>query len=80
MIRHDRGDGAAFDETRVGSITLRFVYGITRRWKHGVEHLDALGVPHSGIQEEHGPAGPLIVLRDPDNIQLKLTAGWQLTA
>jgi glyoxylase I family protein len=34
--------------------------------------LDALDVPHSGVQEERG--GPLIVLRDPDNIQLELWA------
>jgi catechol 2,3-dioxygenase-like lactoylglutathione lyase family enzyme len=35
-------------------------------------HLDGLGIAHSGIQEESG--GPLIVFRDPDNIQLELWA------
>jgi hypothetical protein len=37
-----------------------------------VGHLDALGVKHSAIQEELG--GPLVVFRDPDNIQLELHA------
>ena len=36
-----------------------------------------MGVEHSGIQEENG--GPLIVFRDPDNIQLELWAfSWDL--
>ena len=33
------------------------------------QHLDDLGVAHSGVLEEQ--AGPLIVFRDPDNIQLE---------
>jgi catechol 2,3-dioxygenase-like lactoylglutathione lyase family enzyme len=41
------------------------------------KHLDQLGIAHSGVQEERG--GPLIVLRDPDNIQLELWAfDWDL--
>jgi hypothetical protein len=34
--------------------------------------LDRIGVPHSGIKEENG--GPLLTLRDPDNIQVELWA------
>ena len=42
------------------------------------KRLDALGVTHSGVQDVQGDrGGPLIVLRDPDNIQIELTAGWQ---
>jgi hypothetical protein len=42
--------------------------------------LDALGVTHSGVQDVQGDrGGPLIVLRDPDNIQIELTAGWHLS-
>ena len=37
-----------------------------------VQHLDRLGVRHSGIKEENG--GPLVTLRDPDNIQIELWA------
>jgi glyoxylase I family protein len=36
------------------------------------KHLDDLGIAHSGVQEENG--GPLIVFRDPDNIQLEVWA------
>jgi hypothetical protein len=35
-------------------------------------HLDRLGIPHSGIKDENG--GPLLTLRDPDDIQLELHA------
>jgi glyoxylase I family protein len=42
------------------------------------QHLDALGMTHSGVQDLNGKrGGPLIVLRDPDNIQIELTPGWQ---
>jgi glyoxylase I family protein len=44
------------------------------------ERLDSLGVMHSGVQNIQGNrGGPLIVLRDPDNIQVELTAGWHLS-
>jgi hypothetical protein len=43
-------------------------------------HLDSLGATHSGVQDIQGNrGGPLIVLRDPDNIQVELTAGWHLS-
>ena len=45
---------------------------IGRRSRAWAQHLDELGITHSGVQEERG--GPLIVLRDPDNIQLELWA------
>jgi hypothetical protein len=35
-------------------------------------------VQHSGVQDVRGQrAGPFIVLRDPDNIQIELAACWQ---
>ena len=80
LLVHDEGDGAAFDERRVGLDHLALHvrdYGTLEEW---AAHLDARGVLHSGIQDAHGTTGgPLIVLRDPDNIQLELTAGWQLS-
>jgi hypothetical protein len=54
------------------------VSAILRTLEAWAAHLDALGVQHTGIQDAEGnTGGPLIVLRDPDNIQLELTAGWQ---
>lgn len=37
-----------------------------------MKHLDQLGIPHSAVKEEKG--GPLMTLRDPDNIQVELWA------
>ena len=67
---HPRSD--RFDERAVGldHFALRVPSRATlEAW---AEHLDAIGVDHSGVQEENG--GPLIVLRDPDNIQIELWA------
>jgi glyoxylase I family protein len=77
LLMHDGGDRAAFDERRVGLDHLALQvrdYATLEAW---ASHLDARGVQHSGIQDAEGKTGgPCIVLRDPDNIQLELTAGW----
>ena len=39
------------------------------RW---VGHLDALGVPHSGIKAPDYSTAAMVTFRDPDNIQLEL--------
>ena len=54
------------------STTLRCECLTGLRWKRGRSIFEDLGVAHSGVQEENG--GPVIVLRDPDNIQLELWA------
>jgi catechol 2,3-dioxygenase-like lactoylglutathione lyase family enzyme len=80
LLLHDHGDTAAFDERRVGLDHLAFHVRDPSALEVWAAHLDALGVEHSGIQDhERTTGGPLIVLRDPDNIQLELTAGWQPT-
>ncbi len=77
-ISHDQGEAGTFDERRVGLDHLAFHVGDLATLELWAAHLDALGVHHSGVQDLHGQhGGPLIVLRDPDNIQLELTAGWQ---
>jgi len=38
-----------------------------------VAHFDRVGVAHSPIAED--PFGPVLVFRDPDNIQLELVVG-----
>jgi len=78
-IAHDNVDSGAFDERRVGLDHVAFRIGDLATLTAWREHLDALGVAHSGIQDAAGKrGGPLIVLRDPDNIQIELTAGWHL--
>ena len=58
LLVHDAGDSAAFDERRVGLDHLAFRIRDYRTLEAWAEHLDALGVAHSGIQDTQGPAGP----------------------
>jgi glyoxylase I family protein len=70
VMTHATGGKDQFDERAVGLDHLAFRVGNRAALEEWAKHLDALGVSHSGVQEERG--GPLIVLRDPDNIQLEL--------
>jgi catechol 2,3-dioxygenase-like lactoylglutathione lyase family enzyme len=79
-IVHTEGDGSAFDERRVGLDHVAFRVSDLAALETWANHLDSLGVTHSGVQDIQGNrGGPLIVLRDPDNIQVELTAGWHLS-
>jgi glyoxylase I family protein len=61
-----------FDERAVGLDHFALRVPDRAALEAWAKHLDDLGIAHSGIQEETG--GPLIVFRDPDNIQLELQA------
>jgi catechol 2,3-dioxygenase-like lactoylglutathione lyase family enzyme len=77
-ITHQEGEVRSFDERRVGLDHVAFQVDDLAVLEAWAEHLDALGVTHTGTQDlDGGLGGPLIVLRDPDNIQIELTAGWQ---
>jgi glyoxylase I family protein len=66
-----------FDERAVGLDHLALRVPDRDALEAWGRHLDGLGVAHSGLKEENG--GPLIGLRDPDNIQLELWAfDWDL--
>ena len=70
LLVHNSPASSRFDERAVGldHFALRVLDRPTlEEW---AEHLDRIGVPHSGIKEEIG--GPLITLRDPDNVQVEL--------
>lgn len=78
-LTHAEGDCSAFDERRVGLDHVAFHVSDFDALNAWASRLDALGVGHSGVQDVQGDrGGPLIVLRDPDNIQIELTAGWHL--
>jgi catechol 2,3-dioxygenase-like lactoylglutathione lyase family enzyme len=67
---HEASQGELFSETRTGLDHASF--GVPSRaaldaWQ---AHLDALGVEHSAISDQR--YGSVLVLRDPDNIQLEL--------
>ncbi len=72
FVQHDAGDGTDFSELRVGLDHLAFAVESRAELQAWVEHLDARGVEHSPIQDM--PYGSVVVLRDPDNIQLELIA------
>lgn len=79
-VMHAEGDSSAFDEHKVGLDHVAFRVGDLADLEVWATHLDALGVTHSGVEDIQGSrGGPLIVLRDPDNIQIELTAGWHLS-
>ncbi len=75
------GQGGAsddrFDEFRVGLDHLSFSVGSRKELDRAVQVLDQRGVPHGAI-EDMGKEFGLYVLafRDPDNIQLELTAAY----
>jgi glyoxylase I family protein len=66
-----------FDEFRVGLDHISFSAGSRDELERAVQLLDQHSVPHGPI-EDLGPALGLytLVFRDPDNIQLELTAAY----
>jgi catechol 2,3-dioxygenase-like lactoylglutathione lyase family enzyme len=72
LVVHDGGVGDRFDERVVGLDHFALKVRDRPTLEEWATHLDQLGLPHSGIQEENG--GPLITLRDPDNVQVELWA------
>lgn len=72
LMTHAQGVNGRFDEHVVGLDHLALNVRDRSTLDEWGKHLDLLGVEHSGIKEENG--GPLITLRDPDNIQLELHA------
>jgi len=72
LMEHDDPANDCFDERSVGLDHIAFNVRDRPALEAWARHLDELGVAHSGIKEENG--GPLITLRDPNNIQLELQA------
>jgi catechol-2,3-dioxygenase len=72
LMAHDNAVSDRFDERAVGLDHFAFNVRDRSTLEAWATHLHELGVAHSGIKEENG--GPLITLRDPDNIQLELHA------
>lgn len=71
--RASRGD--RFDENRIGLDHLSFTVASRADLEDAVRLLDKRRVPHSEIRDL-GPAFgiDILIFRDPDNIQLELTA------
>jgi glyoxylase I family protein len=69
---HDANAGEDFAESRTGLDHFAFVVSGPDELARWQARFDELGVDHSEIKES--PYGGLIVLRDPDNIQLEVFA------
>ena len=69
-MQHTNGIPNRFDERAVGLDHLALRVPDRAALEAWAKRLDDLGVEHSGVVDES--AGPLIVFRDPDNIQLEL--------
>ena len=72
FMTHTKPGVQTFDERNVGLDHLALRVADRAALQAWATHLDGHGVAHSGIQEEQ--AGPVLVFRDPDNIQLELWA------
>jgi catechol 2,3-dioxygenase-like lactoylglutathione lyase family enzyme len=75
LSAHRANPGAPASESRCGLDHLAFNVPDAGALPAWMEHLDDLGVAHSDVKET--PLGKLVVLRDPDNIQLEVYAPKQ---
>jgi glyoxylase I family protein len=66
--------GDRFDENRVGLDHLSFGVGSRAELDDAVRTFDAQGVPHGEIKTLAGFGIYVLPFRDPDNIQVELTA------
>ncbi|RMB60202.1 VOC family protein [Tessaracoccus antarcticus] len=72
LTQHHPGSGHPFDPTNPGLDHLGFSCGSRDALSQWVDHLDALGVVHSGVQDaEYGSA---LSFKDPDGNALEFFA------
>ncbi|ADP84372.1 Glyoxalase/bleomycin resistance protein/dioxygenase [Pseudofrankia inefficax] len=75
LTQHRDGDGGSFDETRVGLDHLAFAVANRDELDRWARRLADSGVIHSAVAPANSiPGAAVLVLRDPDNIQLELFA------
>ena len=72
LMAHSNPASDRFDERAVGLDHIALRVPDRAALEAWAQHLDDRGVAHSGVQEEQ--AGPVLVFRDPDNIQLEFWA------
>jgi catechol 2,3-dioxygenase-like lactoylglutathione lyase family enzyme len=77
FVQHPSRITDRFDERAIGLDHFALRVPDRAALEAWARHLDDRGIEHSGVKEENG--GPLIVFRDPDDIQLELWAfSWDL--
>ena len=60
-----------FDERRIGLDHVEFLVATRAALDDWTEHLDQIGLAHSGVKEPEYGSAAMVTLRDPDNIQLE---------
>jgi len=73
LCQHSANRGERFQETVTGLDHLSLAVADVAALRAWIEHFDRVGVAHSPIAED--PFGPVLVFRDPDDIQLELVVG-----
>lgn len=73
-LRPVAAKGDAFDENRVGLDHLSFNLETRAELNEAIKKLDERGVPHGEVNELTSFGICVLPFRDPDNIQLELTA------
>jgi glyoxylase I family protein len=66
--------GDCFDENRIGLDHISFTVGSRDDLEHAARFLTEKGVPHGEIKDLAGFQIYVLAFRDPDNIQVELTA------
>ena len=75
--RGPAANGDRFDEQRVGLDHLSFSVASREELDRAMQILDQRGVPHGTVEDMGQDFGMFVLaLRDPDNIQLELTAPY----
>lgn len=72
LTQHDSGSGHDFDPTTPGLDHLGFGCESREQLTSWVEHLDSLGIDHSGVQD--AAYGSALSFRDPDGNALEFFA------
>ncbi len=72
LTQHDSGSGRAFDPTTPGLDHLAFACESREQLTSWAEHLDSLGISHSGVQD--AAYGSALSFGDPDGNALEFFA------
>src|SRR5687768_10858554 len=71
FTQHAEQETSGFSPRRPGLDHVSFGVADHAALEEWVNHLDALGIPHSPIQDDHQP--PSVTFSDPDGIALELS-------
>lgn len=72
LVGHTENPGEPFSELRTGLDHLELLVASRDDLHDWADHLDELGIPHSGVKLLDHTPNAMVTFRDPDNIQLEL--------